>query len=206
VTSWGRLSDAQADVLREHVAGRAVADLGAGTMVLAKRMIALGAARVLAIDCAFERVFGPAFEHLPISMHRGRFADCETIIREHGARVALLSWPSNYHTGVARILPLFDVVAYLGSNVDGTACGDASMWRNLRGREVLADLPDRANTLTIYGRPSADPRPSTGEEIAVLAAESGVIPRFEHVHGATRDADLLAFADVRARELGWLAA
>ena len=78
-----------------------------------------------------------------------------------------MSWIVNWDMSIVKVLADAEIVIYLGKNTDGSACGYDKMWEHLRSREVLAHVPDRRNTLTVYG-PRVIVRPQTGEEIAFL--------------------------------------
>lgn len=65
------------------------------------------------------------------------------------------------------MLETAETVIYLGCNTSGSACGDRSLFSHLRERRILAHVPSRRNTLTIYGSPGPL-RPLTGEEWGAL--------------------------------------
>ncbi len=155
---FGRLNDKQAQTVRRFVEGRTVHDLGAGSLSLARDLIGLGAEKVVAVDCHFpERVRKTA----KVEMVQRAFADFEGC-----PEVAVVSWPVNWAgIGLAEIVARTPVVLYVGTNTGGTACGGDDLWDHLVTREVLAYVPDRENTLIVYG-PNRATRPLYGEELA----------------------------------------
>ncbi len=168
---FGSLSDGQADVVRQFVKSRVVHDLGAGDGRLSKTLITLcGAKHVIAIDkngLATRSVRKWRANKGRLTWKGSRpFADCA----QERPEVAFLAWPSNYETpGLVTILENAPIVIYLGSNVNGTACGNQELFLHLTKREVLAHVPDARNTLTVYGPARVTGRPLTGEEYAALA-------------------------------------
>lgn len=160
---YGRLSDAQRAVVARHVAGKTVHDLGAGRLGLAATLIELGAKKVLAVDKE------PAWTNTPktgVQYVRGYFRD----YAPSSIPVAFASWPQNAATGLHRLLEQAPCVIYLGSNVDWSSCGYPLMWQQLSAREVLEHVPDRPNTLIVYG-PARIERPGLPEEYAALDQE-----------------------------------
>lgn len=159
---YGKLTDQQARVVAQHVAGREVHDLGAGDLALASQLLTLGATTVSALDRNLPRKSPDP----RIFLTQGYFHQYRGDIE-----VAFVSWPCNWQdrglTGLLRRTPL---VIYVGKNTDGTVCGGEDFWRSLQGREVLAYLPAPDNSLIVYGPRNAN-RPLLGEEWAGLETE-----------------------------------
>jgi hypothetical protein len=118
----------------------------------------LGASGVLAVD----RNPMPNLNDPRVIYWQGMFHDLKL-----AAKVVLASWIINWDVGVEPIFDQAEIVLSLSKNTDGICCGYPAMWEYLRTREVLAYLPERANTLTIYG-PARVSRNLTGEETAAL--------------------------------------
>lgn len=162
--SFGVLLQSQLECLRTFVAGREVTDLGAGDCANAMRIRRLGASKVIAVDK--ETVI------TGVSIGRGpRSIVCERSYFDgywEPIDVAFLSWPPNWHCpGLVQAIDRASIVAYLGKNTDGSACGWRDLWEHLRGRSVLAECPHRRNTLIVYGA-GCSARPLLPEEQAAL--------------------------------------
>ena len=160
--TYGCMSAAQREALRDVVRGREVIDLGCGDLAMAATMIGLGAARVVAVDK------DPVLVNLApdkIQVVQGYFADYDGPV----PGVAFLSWPGNWPMpGLLDILARAEIVVYLGSNTDGSACGWPDLFKALGGRRLISHVPHRSNTLLIYGSEPGEPRKLTGEEVAAL--------------------------------------
>ena len=142
--SWGSLSVAQAQVVRRHVRGRRVHDLGAGNLLLSHQLIELGARRVVAVDMHMDfRVQTPGVDFVCSSFRR--FKD--------PVSVAFVSWPAQYGTrGLTQILSGATKVIYLGLNENmGTVCGGKAFWEAMRKREILHSVECLNNDLFVYG-------------------------------------------------------
>jgi len=152
-----------------QVVGATVWDLGAGDLTYARRLVALGADRVLAVDKESYHLRHSAQQ---IEMLHSYFDDLEP----QDIEVAFVSWPQNkFDRGLLQALDRADVVIYLGCNTDHSACGSPELFRQLCGRELLGHVPHRRNTLLIYGRGTRT-GPLTGEEFADL---TGALLSFE---------------------------
>ncbi len=149
----GELSSMQELALAPHVSRRHVHDLGAGDLRLSVRLSRLGALTVTAVDCK-------AGEAGPTSCPGVRWV--QSYLHEYRPRgpieVAFVSWPPYVIAdrevitgGIVRLCAAAPVVAYLGNNVDAV-CGNPELWRHLGTREVLTHVPERRNTLIVYGR------------------------------------------------------
>lgn len=161
--SYGRLSDAQRELLRPFVAGRVVHDLGAGTGALSLILLELGAAHVVAIDKELAPINSPKVTSVECYFDEYRSDDpIDTV---------LVSWIPNYPTpGLSFLASLAKQVIYLGKNTDGSSCGTRELMVGLLSRHVLAHAPERPNTLTVYGPDQGRliDRPLTGEEFASI--------------------------------------
>jgi len=162
------LSSPQARVVRRFVHGQTVMDLGAGDLKMALTLVDLGEHRVIAVD-------RHPLPDSPDSRVQGLQSYFHNLTER--AKVVLASWIVNWRCGIVDILADAEIIIYLGKNTDGSACGYDMMWNHLRSREILAHVPDRKNTLTVYG-PRVVVRPLTGEEIAFL--HDHTVLSFEH--------------------------
>lgn len=174
---YGKLSCAQADILRRHLGGRVVHDLGAGNLGLTRRLLDLGALSVVAVDK--ERL--PRLRDPRIRCVSTTFEKCLDT-----PDVAFVSWPSNRPLpGLVPLLHRAQLVIYLGKNTDGSACGHWTLFSSLLHREVLAYLPERENTMIVYGDPGKTVREPLGEEMAALTMDE-CMWGFEEAEGLTR--------------------
>jgi len=148
----GQLNEAQREALKPFVADKVVHDFGAGNCLLAHVLLELGAKRVICID----RHTMPPPETERVETWEGHYED----FREHAKSVdvALMSWPVNWTCCLEPFVWGARVVIYLGKCTDGSMCGYDGLWRALTAQEVLAHVPDRMNTLIVYG---PDSRPDS---------------------------------------------
>lgn len=161
--SYGRLSEAQRELLRPFVAGRTIHDLGAGSGALSLILLELGAAHVVAIDKELTPTDHPKITDVAYS-----FDDYHS---DHPIDTAFVSWPANYTMrGLSLLMGLAKQVIYVGKNTDGSNCATRHVMNRLLCRPVLAHAPERPNTLTVYGEDQGRTvnRPLTGEEFASL--------------------------------------
>jgi hypothetical protein len=159
--SAGRLTDVQRALLRDHVGGEVVHDLGAGACTFSDLIANLGALKVYAIDKGvWARPESPKVEVIETYFATYTGPDPE---------VVFLSWPDNHPLpGLIQLLSKSKKVIYLGKNTDGTMCGWPGLFRHLLTRRILAHAPAEKNSLTVYGA-VGDPRtPDTGEEVAMI--------------------------------------
>ena len=158
---YGVFMTGQREAIRGVVRGREVHDLGAGDLMLSHELLRMGASKVVAIDKEAPRSLKGDSR---IQVIEGYFHAYKGDID-----VAFMSWPQNYNDeGILRLIERAGTVVYLGKNTDGSACGSLRMFEHLVGRELLAHVPDRANTLIVYGKPLEEPREPVGEEMAAL--------------------------------------
>lgn len=129
-------------------------DLGSGDCERAKILVEIGASSVLAVDKQRYRAMPPGV--LPFAAY---FDQALARIVAFAPEVAYLAWPANNPCrGLREILEVVPVVVYVGSNTRGSSCGVPSLFRLLRGREVLCHVPDERNTLLVYGATLPEPR------------------------------------------------
>jgi len=95
------------------------------------------------------------------------------------ADMVLLSWVQPYTFPCNREtferLDKVDHLIYLGKNTDGTACADPILFSYLLTREVLHYVPDRVNTMIVYGPNKTPDRSPYPEEYAGLNREMGIL-------------------------------
>lgn len=164
----------QTEVLRRTVAGRSVWDLGAGRCDLAVQMFTeLGAVHVTAVDKVYAEM---DYEAPPpgITLIGKQFHEIEPV----PIWVAVVSWPDypRQTPGLVELLRWAERVVYIGSNFDGTCCGSDELWGHLTRREVLAHVPDRRNSLIVYGGVMVSSRTLLPEEYAATHREGNWIP------------------------------
>lgn len=156
--AWGLWTTRMDHVVRPRVVGQTVWDLGAGSLVRARQILALGADHVVAVD---KRSISAQFRR--VTTVESYFYRLD--VPPDGIRVAFVGWPVNvYVNGLADVVRCCDVVVYLGSNTGGNACGTPSLWNDLCQRTVLAHVPHRRNSLIVYGAPCGR-RPLLPEEV-----------------------------------------
>jgi hypothetical protein len=160
---YGTMTPEMEALVAPHVQGKVVWDLGAGDLWHSKMLLRRGASWVMAVDkwgfTSDDPVFGVTrieeyfqFVKVPVG----------------GIDVAYLSWPDNLEhlPGLINILEQSRVVVYVGSNMDGTSCGNKELFTHLSSREVLGHIPLARNSMIIYGGVSSTPRELLPEEWA----------------------------------------
>ena len=177
--SYGHLSEKQAAIVRRHVTGKEVHDLGAGFLELAHELLKLGATKIIAI----EKEFLPVCEDARIERLKMYFADYDALGSGGPIDIAFISWPANRHDqGLLDLVSRAETVIYLGKNSDGSSCGHPRLFYALLHRELLDYLPERKNTLIVYGKKRNEPRPPRGEERAGrIQLDGGAILSYETV-------------------------
>lgn len=156
-----RLSKQQLKELGPFVKGQSILDLGAGDLEGSEMLLELGANDVLAID---------ARDMPDPSSSRIRTRVCRFHELRETRPVVFASWIVNWPVNLEPLLDAAKVIISLSKNTDGSACGYPGMWALLSRREILRYVPERPNTLTVYGSSLVD-RPLTGEEFAALYQE-----------------------------------
>lgn len=164
---YGSLNKAQEAALRPFVKRKVVHDLGAGDYTLSHRLLKFGAEKVIAIDhtrpydtCPM--TFRNLIAGMKIEFVTGYFHQYHEPID-----TAFVSWPSNYASHIDVLCDRAPTVIYLGVNTDGTCCGTPEMFEKLSKRAVLAHVPDRKNTLIVYGSKRVE-RALLPEEFAAI--------------------------------------
>jgi hypothetical protein len=199
-------------VVSEQIRGQHVSDLGAGDLVGSLELVELGARMVSAFDRnpmpdPPHPKIQPDIRHRPYSQLARWGGDDPESMDHYFGRVAVLCWPApnlgdwgtwgasegSEARALVALLNRFQTVIYLGKNTDGTACGQPELFEYLSKREVLVHLPERRNTLIVYG-PNVVDRPPLGEEIAgmgpymtydqSMAAEDRVHRAWERRYGS----------------------
>ena len=148
--------------IQPFISGRSVIDLGAGNLAITRILKKLGATDILAIDKNTMPVI-PGIE-----TKRCYFNDV-TESRD----TAFLSWPINrFCEGLNEILNRHETVIYIGSNLDGHACGSLQLFKNLTRRNPIAHLCEPDSTVLVY---SSEPRVEAlyAEEFAAIDIWNG---------------------------------
>jgi hypothetical protein len=179
--TFGTLLPEQKDALRPFVRGRKVTDLGAGSGGFSLDLLTMGASEVTAVDKE-EMSLPPRKGLRAVRTYFSSFSD--TI------DVAFLSWPANRNDrDLNDLLASAPTVAYLGKNTDMVSCGSTGLFVGLLGRPILAYVPDRKNTLIVYGpKAESGPRLVRGEEAAGLLLynpDTGEPWRYEEAEGTS---------------------
>lgn len=156
-----RLNDAQRAALEPFINGARVHDLGSGDLVFTRELVRMGAEHVTAIDRHPARSFNKRITCVE-AHYENYHVDVD---------VAVMSWPANWRTGLRETAEQSRIVVYVGKNTDGSSCGSQAMFEHLVDREVLAHVPDRCNTLIIYG-PTRVERDRLPEEHAKLTEDA----------------------------------
>ena len=183
--SLARLNDAQKLALAPIVKGKTVYDLGAGALGMADAMVRLGAGHVVAVDKDYKDKFTNHLNNCSkwksgsprISLQAETFEEFEQSNKKP-IRTALLSWPwaSTFlgfsgDAALIRLLQNATHVIYIGKNFDGTHCGSNTLFNDFIQRHVVAHVPNRWNSLIIYGKRTSEPRELLPEERAVYSNE-----------------------------------
>lgn len=164
---YGTLNAAQEYCLKKLVAGKVVYDLGAGDLVLAHKLLELGAAKVIAIEK--ERFF---IDNVApdIEVRKQYFQHIDEDID-----IAFVSWPANYDNGLLPVLRRTKTILYLGKNTDGSMCGTPALFKYLLTRKIEGYVPSRPNTLICYSEQLATRLP-VQEEDAAIGMDTGEAP------------------------------
>jgi len=161
--AFHRLNQLQQDTLQDYVIDQTVYDLGAGDCSSSVLLAELGAAAIIAVDKVCFPIQHPRVQQLNI-----RFE--ELVPDVDSIDVAFISWPNNhFNPNLLALIRISQIVIYQGSNTGGNACGHPIYFEELRHRKVLEYVPDRRNTLIIYGETLTEPRTFAelhGEEVA----------------------------------------
>lgn len=158
----GGLTQERCDAIRPFVKGKTVIDLGAGSLSLSLLLRGMGASRVLAVDKE------PMDKYEGIDIAQKYFSDVKDTLD-----VAFLSRPINHFCeGLNEILDRHETVIYLGSNIDGFACGSLQLFKYLVQRNPIFHMFDGFDTILVY---SKEPRTESlyAEEVAAIDAWLG---------------------------------
>lgn len=171
----GILSEKQRAIVGSIVQGRTVADLGAGTGVLARELLVLGSERVYVVD---KPELAPYYNHPRLEKNLGWFEE-----NTSAYEVVFASWPPQYGMRwFADIVRRAGTVVYLGANYGGVVCGPSDFWEHVLKREVLHHEPHPRNVLSVYGgRLVAPCRAPLPEERAAL--DQAKIYSYEDLYG-----------------------
>ena len=163
--AFHRLNQLQQDALQDYIIDQTVYDLGAGDCSSSVLLAELGADAIIAVDKECFPVQHPQVKQLNLRFEE-LLPDVDSI------DVAFISWPLNrFNPNLLELIRMSQIVIYLGSNTGGNACGDPAYFEEFCHRELLEYVPDRRNTLIIYGETLAEPRAFTGlygEEVSGL--------------------------------------
>lgn len=176
------ISERWYQLVREHVPGEVVWDLGAGNGYYTSLLIQEGASRVIAVDKEQSHDW-----QVPQDERVTRIRCSFSQVRVPEVQpVAYLSFPSNYPLpGLVDLLKNFRKVIYFGSNLGNTSCGDVSLFEHLSSREVLGSITRFNTTLTVYG---PEPRGSS----LLLPEEFGALNTLEAMDLEEAEAALTA--------------
>lgn len=177
---YHRLSENQLCAIEPYIRKQIVYDLGAGDCSSSTLLLSRGASRVMAIDKDDQRTGYPDFLRMGFDQLAAVVKDID---------VAFISWPVNHYIpGLLQLIRKTAIVIYLGSNTDGNACGHPHYFEDFRHRELLAYVPEKPNTLAVYGNYLDEPRSFEklrGEEIAAITIfQQDRILTFEEVEKA----------------------
>ena len=196
--SWGSLSLEQSNCVEKHVRGEVVYDIGCGPLLhLSYELRGMDPKKVVAIDTKefpqryYQGGKSPAMwphsavpainwvEGLPpLYIVRGTATE-DNVEKD---QVLFFSWPIFFSETYDSLLPSAKKVIYLGQNWGGTSCGSSRFWDELRKREVLDLIPERSNTLIVYGRHLTDAELKDRSYIPEEHAIDKVFDRFEDMY------------------------
>ena len=177
---YGKLTSSQETVLSKYVRGQVVTDLGSGDLDLARRLLGLGAKHVRCID----KEPKPHLKRWPANLSYDQ-AYFHNLKNTAPMDVVFLAWPINHQTSLEAVIEKAQVVAYLGKNTDGSACGTVGLFQSLIQRELLDYVPDHQNCLVVVGKQLPEPRRPTGEELAGISSFSDYFSYTEAEHYAS---------------------
>jgi hypothetical protein len=162
MSHYGHLTAEMIQTITPFIQNRTVWDLGAGTLWHAQQLLKMGAKEIIAVE-------KEPIHDLHPKVHVVNSYFSRRLIPPEGIPVAYLSWPVNYRNPeLIEMLKQSGIIIYLGSNMDGSVCGDIDLFRHVTTRTILAHHEHPHNTLTIYGSVLTKPRQQTPEEWAAL--------------------------------------
>lgn len=134
--------------------GESLMDFGCGTGRMALWFSKLGL-QVHAYDKELdddEVVPGVTWEETTFDELCERVWDDDEFLRLLIRSTAFVGWPANSSsTGLSFLVRRMPRVIYVGNTFDSTTCGRQDLWAELSLREVLHHVPDRKNSLIVYG-------------------------------------------------------
>ena len=145
---YGRMTAHMEEVLRAHIAGLVVWDFGAGDGYYARRMLALGARGVVAVEK--EETFEA--EGYPPNLCWLTYY-FKNVPPPNEIAVAFVSWPVNNSESMRSLLPHLKVarkIVYLGKNDDATACGSPELFEFFTTLTVESEVADSRNDMIVY--------------------------------------------------------
>lgn len=173
-SSFGQLTEFQEKAILRYLRTPVILDLGCGDLSLAYRLVSLGARSVIGLDKNPSKV-RPGMPQVIFVQTTFEYWALEV-------PVVFVSWPSNYYNEhLLRIIQNTPRVIYLGSNLEGSACGDPSLFKHLACRDVLVHVPDPRNSLIVYGHRARRPRRHMPEELAGI--QQSTIWHYEELVG-----------------------
>lgn len=158
--SYGELSSEQSAIVSGLVRCSDVHDLGAGDLTLSRKLLRLGARKVIAVDKE------PAPPRVPkgVEYIQSHF----DIFQPASIDIAFVSWPVNWATDIEPLVSMANIAIYLGKNTDGTVSGTPKLALAMLKRKLLVYRPDAKNTLIVTRKDRGVFRKPTGEELGML--------------------------------------
>lgn len=148
--------------LRPYITNQRVIDLGCGDCERADILLSLDPEAIVGVD------LDPPCKTSILTIAKD-FKEALPEIFSFKPTIAHLAWPINNECpGLVPILHHVPTVIYVGCNTDGTSCGNRDLFKHFITREILLHIPNRQNTLIVYGQPTQTPRSKVYEEIAAL--------------------------------------
>ena len=170
--STGLLTKEQKEAIKPYLKGLKVLDVGAGDLDLAYELRRLGADRIIALD----KEELPRPRSVRIETVQARFT---SYTPPDDVTTAFVSWPINNESasvGIIKIIREIAIVIYLGSNTSSSMCGTPTLFEVLTTRPVLVHIPDRRNTLIVYGAGHVQREPLWEEHAGLSAYKSEILP------------------------------
>ena len=145
--SYGQLTPDMLEAIESVVQGKVVVDLGAGSCRKARWLVRAGAKHVHAVDKDPTPLPAGAVGVTYHEQYLHTFAE-----RPPEYDVAFVSWPVNHRiSGLVDLCQRAKKVIYIGCNYEGSACGFREFYLHMIGRELLAEVQSRQNTMLILG-------------------------------------------------------
>jgi len=167
-----RLTHDQGKLLREIVTpGERIIDLGYGSGEMALHFASLGA-EVHAYDRHWdwpgEPPPGVAWARSTFIILYERYNADPAFAELIEGSTAFIGWPTNGASwDLSSLVRQMPRVIYVGNTFAGMTCGRQDLWAELCCREVLHHMPDRKNSLIVYGG-RAGKRELLAEEAAAI--------------------------------------